>query len=305
MKSDGKILIAFALNLFFSVFEYVGGMVTGSVAIISDALHDFGDAVSVGISYFLEKKSKMGPDARYTYGYGRYSVLGGLISALILLFGSGIVIYSAVARILAPREIDYNGMLIFAIVGVCVNAGAAFFTREGKSLNQKAVNLHMLEDVFGWLAVLIGAVVMRFVDFPQLDPILSIGIAVFILVHAISTLKEGVDIFLEKAPAETDAEELAAHILKIEGVLGVHHIHLWSLDGQSHLLTLHAVAEGDGREIRDRIREEAREHGVCHVTVELECPGETCGQHHCHVEPAAHGGHGHHHHHHHSRHFGV
>lgn len=149
MKTERNIFIAFLLNLSFSVFEFIGGIITGSVAIMSDAVHDIGDAASIGISFFLEKKSKGKPDEKYTYGYARYSVVGGLITTLILLLGSVMVIYNAVNRIIEPTEIDYTGMIIFAVVGVCVNFCAAIFTREGGSLNQKAVNLHMLEDVLG------------------------------------------------------------------------------------------------------------------------------------------------------------
>ena len=160
-KLPRNILTAFILNLAFSVFEFIGGIYTGSIAVISDAVHDIGDAASIGISYFLEKKSKRQPDAAFTYGYMRYSVIGSVITTMILLVGSAVVAYNAVGRIITPVAINYNGMILFAVVGVCVNFAAAFFTREGDSLNQKAVNLHMLEDVLGWLVVLVGAVVIR------------------------------------------------------------------------------------------------------------------------------------------------
>ena len=191
MKTEKNILIAFILNLGFSIFEFFGGIFTGSVAIVSDAVHDIGDAASIGTSYILEKKSKKQPDAEYTYGYARYSVMGSVITTLILLVGSAAVIWGAVGRMINPVEINYNGMIIFAIIGVIVNLGAAFVTREGDSLNQKAVNLHMLEDVLGWIVVLVGAIVMKFSDFVIIDPILSIGAAVFILINAIKNLKAG------------------------------------------------------------------------------------------------------------------
>ena len=144
MKTERNILIAFILNFAFSIFEFVGGFFTGSVAIVSDAVHDIGDAASIGISYFLEKKSKKKPDEHYTYGYARYSVIGSVITTLILLVGSVLVVYNAILRIIDPTPINYNGMIIFAVIGAAVNFMAAFFTREGDSLNQKAVNLHML-----------------------------------------------------------------------------------------------------------------------------------------------------------------
>ena len=297
MKTEKNILIAFFLNLAFSVFEFVGGIFTGSVAIVSDAVHDIGDATSIGISFLLEKKSKKQPDEAYTYGYARYSVVGSVITTLILLFGSVMVIYNAVHRIIDPAEINYNGMIIFAVVGVCVNFGAAFLTREGGSLNQKAVNLHMLEDVLGWAVVLIGAVVMRFTDFSIIDPIMSIGVAIFILVSAIKNLKEVLELFLEKTPQGVDVNEIREHISEIDGVLGVHHIHVWSMDGQSVYATMHIVSCGDPHDVKDRVRKKLREHGIGHATLELETEGEHCHEKHCHVEPASPSGHHHHHHH--------
>jgi len=297
MKTEKNILIAFVLNLAFSVFEFVGGIFTGSVAIISDAVHDIGDAASIGISYFLEKKSKRQPDARYTYGYARYSVLGSLITTLILLVGSAVVIYNAVNRLITPTEINYDGMILFAVVGVCVNFGAAFLTRDGHSLNQKAVNLHMLEDVLGWVVVLVGAVVMRFTDFVRIDPIMSIGVAVFILVNAVKNLKEIMDLFLEKTPEGTDIEKIVAHIMEIDGVLNVHHVHVWSMDAQNNYATMHIVTNADSHEIKEKVREELGEHGIGHATLELEAEGEHCHEEICHVEFSAHTGHHHHHHH--------
>ncbi len=298
MKTENNILIAFILNLSFSVFEFFGGIFTGSVAIVSDAIHDFGDAASIGISYFLEKKSKKQPDENYTYGYARYSVIGGMITTLILLFGSAIVIYNAIKRIIEPTQINYNGMIIFAIIGVCVNFGAAFFTRKGDSLNQKAVNLHMLEDVLGWAVVLVGAVIMRFSDFPLIDPIMSIGVAVFIFINAIKNLKEIINLFLEKTPHDIDINEIKKHICEIEGVLDVHHIHIWSMDGQSNYATMHIVTNDDAHEIKHRVKEELAEHGITHTTLELEAENEHCHEEKCHVEFTASSA-GHHHHHHH------
>lgn len=302
MKTERNILIAFILNLSFAVFEFVGGILTGSVAISSDAVHDLGDAASIGISYFLEKKSKKQPDEKYTYGYARYSVIGGFITTLILLVGAVVMIYNSIHKIIMPTEINYDGMIIFAAVGIAVNFFAAIFTHGGGSLNQKAVNLHMLEDVLGWIVVLMGAIVMKFTDFTLLDPIMSIGVSIFILINAIGNLKDIIALFLEKAPHNVDAAEIKEHIASIEGVLDVHHIHLWSMDGQNNYATMHIVTDREPHEIKDEIREELREHGIGHVTIEIETSTEHCHEKECKVEFDAHHGHHHHHHHHHHAH---
>ena len=297
MKSDKKILIAFILNLSFSVFEFIGGIITGSVAISSDAVHDLGDAVGIGISYLLEKTSKKQPDEKYTYGYARYSVIGSVLTTFILLFGSVAVIFNAIRRIIEPSEINYDGMIIFAVAGVAVNFCAAFFTRDGDSLNQKAVNLHMLEDVLGWAVVLAGAVVMRITDCAVIDPVMSIGVSVFILINAVRNLKEAVDLFLEKSPDGISVNELSEHISEIDGVIGVHHIHIWSMDGQSNYATMHIVTNSDAHKTKEKIREELREHGISHATLELETENEHCHEKKCIVDSEH--SHGHHHHHHH------
>lgn len=301
MKTERNILIAFILNLFFSLFEFIGGIFTGSVAIVSDAVHDLGDAASIGISYFLERKSKKQPDSSYTYGYLRYSVLGGVITTLILLFGSAAVIYNAILRIISPAQINYNGMIIFAVFGVAVNFIAALVTKDGDSLNQKAVNLHMLEDVLGWVVVLIGAVVMRFTDFSIIDPLLSIAVAIFILINAIKTLKEILELLLEKIPHGIEIDEIKEHLLEIQGVLDVHHIHIWSMDGQNNYATMHIVTNSNAGEIKEKVRHELAEHNIGHATLEIEAEGEHCHEQNCTVDTAA-SHHGHHHHHHHGHH---
>ena len=296
MKTEKNILIAFLLNLGFSVLEFFGGIFTNSVAIISDSVHDMGDALSIGVSYFLEKKSKKKPDEKYTYGYIRYSVLGSTITTVILLTGSILVIYNAVLRIINPVKIDYNGMMWFAVFGVIVNFIAVYFTKEGESLNQRSVNLHMLEDVLGWIVVLIGSIVMKFTDITYIDPILSIGVAVFILIHSLRNFKTILDIILEKVPTGVHLPEIKEHISKIDGVIDVHHIHVWTMDGYKNFATMHVITESDGKEVKSKIREELKEHGINHVTIELEKKDEDCESKDCKVENSS-GIHHHHHHH--------
>ena len=295
MKQNRKLWIAFLLNGFFAVFEFIGGILTGSIAISSDALHDLGDAISIGFSLALERISKKGPDKKYTYGYYRYSVLGGTIQSVILLCGSVFVAYNGILRLINPQPVDYSGMIVVAVIGFAVNFAAAWFTSGEGSINQRAINLHMLEDVLGWAIVLVGAVVMRFTDWWFIDPALSLALSVFIGVNALKNLKRVLDIFLEKTPAGIDPEEISHHLSEIPGVESIHHLHIWSMDGYSHSATLHAVVRGEFGPMKQAIKEELAEHGIGHATVELELPGEHCEERCCH--PAEHTGHHHHHHH--------
>lgn len=297
MKSSKNILIAFILNFGFSIFEFIGGTITNSVAIVSDAVHDIGDALSIGIAYLLEKISGKKPNDKYTYGYMRFSVLGSLTTTIILIIGSIFVIYSAINRIINPVEINYDGMIIFAIAGTIVNFLAAYFTKDGDSLNQKAVNLHMLEDVLGWLVVLIGAVVMKFTDISIIDSILSIGVALFILKNALCNLKIVIDLFLEKTPSNINIDELKEHLLEIKGLKDVHHIHIRSIDGVNNYATMHIVSDNKNKKIKEQIKEELKEHGINHVTLEFEDMDEKCDDECCKVDTNNEISHHHHHHH--------
>ena len=295
MSSDNKILIAFLLNLFFSVFEFLGGLYTNSVSILSDSIHDMGDALSIGLAFILEKISKKKPDDNYTYGYARYSIIGSLISTLILLLGSSFMIFSAVGRIINPVEVNYNGMLFMAVFGVLINFIAVLVTKEGSSLNQKAINLHMLEDVLGWVLVLIGSILMKFTNIKIIDPILSILISIFIFKNAFFYLKEALDLFLEKKPENIDIEEIRNHILKIKGVKNIHHFHIWAVDEENVLATMHVVSKKD---VKKEIKEELKEHGIDHSTIELEKEDEECSEQECNIKLGKHCHHHHHHHHH-------
>lgn len=277
MKSHNKILIAFILNLLFSLFEFFGGIFTGSIAVISDSVHDFGDAASIGISFFLEKKSKKGADKRYTYGYALYSVLGALITGTILVAGGIVVIFRAIGRIITPCEINYDGMMILAVVGAVINLAAAYFTHGGHSLNQRTVSLHMLEDVLGWLAVLISAVIIKLTGFVLLDPIISICVSLFIIINAVRLLNESLEIFLVKAPKHIDIDTLAEEIQKASGVLEVHHLHLWQLDSEKSLATMHVVTDGrNDKEVKHKVHHICEHFGIFHSTLEIEDVGEVC-----------------------------
>ncbi len=294
MTSQYRILIAFLLNLFFALIEAVGGILTGSVSVLSDAVHDLGDSISIGISYLLERVSKKHPDTHHTYGYARYSVLGSLITNLLLVVGSVTVVIASVRRLIDPVSVDHNGMFLLALLGILVNGAAALFTHRGESLNQKAVSLHLLEDLLGWVCVLVGAVVIRVTGFVQADALISIGVAVFLAYHALKGIRAAGDVFLDKTPDGVDVDALTAKLSAIDGVADVHHLHLRSLDGFHHTATVHVVTDADPHPVRRAVERCLSEHGAVCVTVQTERADDGCPYHHCHVEAPPH----HHHHHH-------
>ena len=277
-KTEKNILIAFLLNICFSIFELFGGILTNSVAIISDAVHDAGDALSIGISYFLERKSNKEHDSNYTFGYKRYSIIGAFITTVILLLGAIIVIYGSVIRIFNPVKLNYDGMIIIAVFGVVINFLAAYVTREGNSLNQHAVNLHMLEDVLGWVVVLIGSIIIKFTDFTYIDSVMSIGISIFLIVESLKNLKQILDLVLEKVPDGINVKQVEAEIKKISGVKDVHHIHIWSLDGEKNFATMHIVSD---KNVKEDVRHSLEKYNIYNVTIEMETSKEKCNHKEC------------------------
>ncbi len=291
MKTEKNIFIAFLLNVFFSLFEIIGGLFTHSISIISDAIHDLGDALSIGISYFLERKSRKKPDQIYTYGYIRYSVLGAFITSTILVVGSILVIIGSISRFINPVTVNYNGMIILALIGVVVNTLAAYFTKEGDSLNQKSVNLHMLEDVLNWVIVLIGSILMRFTDISLIDSIMSLGVAIFILVNAFKAMQKVLDLFLEKSSIATDT--IVAQLKPLSGITDIHHIHIWSIDGVNNYATMHIVSDSKNiTKLKQAVRKELEKFHIVHVTIEIESSKDSCQETACHIEPVTE----HHHH---------
>ncbi len=292
-----KILIAFFMNLIFSIFEFIGGIVTGSVAILSDSLHDLGDALSIGVSSIFEKKSQKPADCVYTYGYIRYSVLSGFIMWAILLGGSLFVIVNSIKRIIEPQPLNYNGMIVFAVFGAITNLIATLVTNHGETINQRAVNFHLLEDTLGWIAVLVGAVVIRLTDWTIIDPILSIAISIVIIINAIKGLIEILNIFLEKVPENICVDEVKKELMLIDGVIDVHHIHIRSLDGNISTATMHIVTASDFASIKKEVKHELEHFGIGHSTIEIEAPDDECHSISCSLEHS-HSEHHHHHHHH-------
>lgn len=281
MKSEKRMALSFFLNFFFTIFEFIGGILTNSIALLSDAVHDLGDSISMGVAIFLEKKSKKAPDQKYTYGYNRFSLLGGMITSVVLIIGSTIIIIETIKRLLNPQPIDAELMIYFAIIGVIVNGLAAFNASKGKSINEKVISLHLLEDVFGWIVLLIGAILMNIFDFQILDAILSLLFTVFIIYHVFRNLKSILEIFLEKAPKGYSQEKIIAYLEGIDNVDNIHHIHLWSIEGNVPMITLHAkiskdVSVEESALILKQIQSRLHSLGIKHTTIQLEFFDNEC-----------------------------
>ena len=281
-NASENIKVAFLLNLGFSILEAIGGFLTNSISIFTDSIHDFGDSISIGVSYLLEKQSNKYPNHKYTYGYLRYSLLGALITSIILLTGSVVVIYNAIPRIIHPEEINHDAMIIFAIFGVIINGYAAYRTSHGEKHNEKAINLHMLEDVFGWIAVLIGSIFIKIYNLTIIDPILSILITIYILFHVYKYIKEVFDIFMEKVPDNININDIKKNVEeKFEMIKNINHINVWSLDGVNNYMTLHVelnedINKDDLIKLKKNNKKELNKTGINHVTLEFDYFGEKC-----------------------------
>lgn len=276
-----NIKTAFFLNLGFTIVEIIGGLYVNSVAIISDAIHDLGDCVSLGISWYFQKISKKGRTHTFSYGYKRFSVLSAILNSMVLLAGSIFILRETIPRLIQPEQPDAKGMILLAILGVIVNGAAVLKTRKGKTANEKVVSLHLLEDVLGWVAVLIGSIVMSLTDVPILDPVLSLMIAGYILFNVFRNLKASLKIILQSIPPEVDTDALKTQLQQIAHVDQVHDMHTWTMDGEYHVMTLHLVLDEDvdldtGATIKTEARRILTAAEIDHVTIELESPSEDC-----------------------------
>ncbi len=275
-ESTKNIRLVFFLNLGFTIIEAVGGIYVNSVAIVSDALHDLGDSLSLGLSWYLDRKSKQGADKKFTFGYRRFSLLSALINGIVLIVGSAFVIREAVERIIVPESSNSVGMFYIAIGGVVINGFAALKLIRGKSMNERVLSWHLVEDVLGWVAVLIVSVVLMFKDIPVLDPVLSLVITSYILWNVVRRLRETLNLFLQGTPLDLDVDEIVRCIQEFDHVKSVHNTHLWSLDGATHIFSTHVEVSEDmdtPREIDDlkeRIRERVMEFGLTHITIEID-----------------------------------
>jgi cobalt-zinc-cadmium efflux system protein len=280
-NTDGNINVAFFLNLAFTIFEFVGGFVTNSVAIMADAVHDLGDSCSLGMAWYLQRYAQKGRDASYAYGYRRFSLLGALITGVVLIVGTFVVLSETIPRLMDPEPTNAPGMVLFAVVGVLVNGAAVLRLRGSHGLNAQMVAWHLLEDVLGWVAVLVASVVLLFSDFYLLDPLLSVLITLYVLYNTGRNLRKTLVLFLQAIPEHINQEQIEHTLQKISGVQSTHHTHIWSLDGENHVLTTHLVVPPDASKAHIvRVREDTQaaveDLNLEHLTIQIEYADEPC-----------------------------
>jgi cobalt-zinc-cadmium efflux system protein len=276
-----NIRLAFFLNLCFAIFEIIGGLWTNSMAILAGALHDFGDSITLGISWYLERYSQKGNDQKYSYGYKRFSMLGAVISAVVLLTGSIFILLEAAARLLAPEHSNAQGMVLFAVVGIAVNGVAVLRIRKEKNMNARMIAWHLMDDVLGWGAVLVMSFILLFADIHILDPIFSLLITAFVIFNVVKNFRNTISLFLQAVPGKIKIIDLESEIRKMSKVKDVHHTHIWSLDGEHNVLTTHIVLEigakrEEIREIKCLIHELIPKYDLAHTTIEFEYLDEDC-----------------------------
>ncbi|MDF2179855.1 cation diffusion facilitator family transporter [Aliiglaciecola sp. CAU 1673] len=279
--TQGRMAIAFFLNLGFAIIEFIGGLLTNSTAIMADAVHDLGDALSIGLAWVMGGLSQKPVSTHFSYGLKRLSLLSALINGLVLIGGTAWVLSESLPRLLDPQMPHTAGMFALALLGIAVNGYGAYKLHGGKTLNEKVLNWHLLEDMLGWIAVLIVSVVMMFVELPILDPILAITFSLFILFNVVRHTWTSIGLFLQKSPDPAMQQQLQTTLLAIPGISALHHLHLWSLDGEQHVLTVHLVSDrvldaNAYQALKAEVNARLEPYRLAHTTIEVELPDEAC-----------------------------
>lgn len=275
---------AAALNIIFTVIELIGGFLTNSLALIADALHDFADSFALIIAWYAEKKAKKPATSKMTFGYRRLSLLSAMFTIVVLVTGSLFVLTQAIPRLISPEPVNAEGMVLIAVIGVTINGLGFFRLKKGISQSEKVLSWHLLEDILGWVVLLTGSIIMKFWNKPVIDPIMTIGFTVFVLWGVSKNAKEVLNLLLEGVPEYIDIDKIKKSILSVEGVKMVHDLHVWSLEGETDLLTTHVVVEDKYLQTPDKMRQAIKskleEHHIEHSTLELEseglCSGKEC-----------------------------
>ena len=283
-KREKRVRLVAFLNITFTIIELFGGFWTNSLAILSDALHDFGDSIALLASWLFERGARKSPDINRTFGYQRLSLFSALFSASILIGGSIVIFIQAIPRLLSPELVNSLGMVGIALMGILFNGIGYFQLKKGESLNEKVLSWHLLEDVLGWIGILVGGLIIYFWKIYFLDPILSIGLTIFILYNITKNLKEAINILLQGVPKHINLVKVKGEITSLKGVIGIHDLHIWSLEGETDILTAHVILEEsllkNPDETRETIKEILKKHHIEHSTIEIEskhfCSGIEC-----------------------------
>ncbi|MEZ7616117.1 cation diffusion facilitator family transporter [Streptococcus sp. 27098_8_73] len=272
MKSSKNMTIAFLLNFSFAIIEFIFGLLFHSSAVLADAIHDTGDALAIGLSTLFEKISTKKEDRNYTLGYKRYSLLGALLTSVILLIGSTLVIVENVPKLFAPEKVNYDGMLVLGIVAIVVNTAASRVVSHGHSHNESILSLHFLEDILGWLAVVGVSIILRFTNWYFLDPLLSLVIAGFILSKALPKFWENIQIFLDHVPSDVDLSQLYQEIAVLENVRAITQLNVWTTDGLEKYAMLHICLENPNllAETQAVLRQKLLAYGIAKVTIQTD-----------------------------------
>jgi len=279
-KESQNLGIAFLLNFGFAILELIGGLLSNSVSLLADAVHDMGDALAIAFAWVFAKIGNKKRSSTFSYGYKRFSLLSALINSLILIFGAIFMSVLAIQRLQDPVIVQSKLMFLFAILGVVVNGFAVWKVRKGKTMNEAVISLHLLEDLLGWCAILIGSVIIFFTDWYILDPIMALGISIWIFVHGVQSGAKISHLFLQGIPSNVDDSGLHKDLKNISGVSEIHDLHIWSLDGENNVGSCHVVIEKAGKndaEIKSKVRKYFKEHNVSHATIEIELNEELCG----------------------------
>ena len=272
MKTKRAVWLAFFLNLSFAIVEFIAGGIFGSSAVLADSVHDLGDALAIGLSAFLETISNRQEDSHYTLGYKRFSLLGALVTAVILMTGSGMVILENVSKLFHPQPVNDEGLLWLGMFAISVNVLASLVIRKGQTKNESILSLHFLEDTLGWVAVILMAIVLRFTDWYFLDPLLSLAISFFILSKAIPRFWSTLKIFLDAVPEGVDIQKIKKDLAELDHVASINQLNLWTMDGLEKNAIVHVCLEHvKHMEVcKESIRNLLQERGFQNVTIEVD-----------------------------------
>jgi len=277
--NERRLTLALGLTALFMAVEVVGGIVTGSLALLSDAAHMFTDVMALGISVVAVRIGKRPVDDQRSYGYQRLEILASAMNAL-MLFGVGIyILYEAWVRLKAPPTVDSSGMLWIAGVGLIVNVISMRLLSAGKdeSLNVKGAYLEVWSDMLGSAGVIVAALVIRFTGWTWVDSVVAVGIGLWVLPRTWTLLKASTHILMEGTPEEIDTAKLRAHIEAAPGVTAVHDFHVWTLTSGRSLMTAHVAVNGKASPgfVKTLSDEIVARYGIFHTTIQLEEEG--CG----------------------------